>query len=179
MRGYRPGRHRPLAKMSRMPGFDLSGDPPACPLLGLALDHRTRYTFPHPAHRCHAAGSAKKIQLGHQSVVCLGASFATCERYQSWEHRLVARRSSGRPKTAGPAPGPAEGPVTDAQPHSPTVIHVVRAGDTLDRIAAAHGIMPEAIAAANALVSPAVLTAGQRLVIPRVGPTEADLARQP
>jgi LysM repeat protein len=46
------------------------------------------------------------------------------------------------------------------------VVHGVRAGDSLDRIAAAYGITPEAIAAANALVSPAAVTAGQRLVIP-------------
>lgn len=149
-----------------MAGLDQIGDPPACPLLGLALDPRTRYTFPHPAHRCHAGGSGKTIQPGHQSAVCLSTTFATCGRYQSWERRLVARGSRDRAKTAGPAPGRAVGPATDAEPRSPTVIHVVRAGDSLDRIAGAYGIAPEAIAAANALVPPAAVTAGQRLVIP-------------
>ena len=152
--------------MYQMAGLDQLSDPPACPLLGLALDPRTRYTFPHAAHRCHAAGSAKKIQRGHQSAVCLSATFATCGRYQSWERSLAARGSRDRAKTAGPAPGRAAGPATDMEPRSPTVIHVVRAGDTLDRIATAYGIAPEAIAAANALVSPAAMTAGQSLVIP-------------
>ena len=58
------------------------------------------------------------------------------------------------------------GPPTAPPGSSTTVIHVVRAGDSLARIAAAYGLTVEQIATANRLASPAEVVDGQRLVIP-------------
>ena len=58
------------------------------------------------------------------------------------------------------------GPPTAPPGSSTTVIHVVRAGDSLARIAAAYGLTVEQIATANRLAPPAEVVDGQRLVIP-------------
>jgi len=60
-------------------------------------------------------------------------------------------------------PVPKENPVTDAS-HSPTV-YVVKSGDTLSRIAKAHGTTVKAIEAANALNSDRIQV-GAELKIP-------------
>jgi LysM repeat protein len=65
-----------------------------------------------------------------------------------------ARRASGRPGQAG-------GPV---QPRS--IIHVVRAGETLSGIAVRYRVTMDAIAAANRLVNPSFIRTGQQLRIP-------------
>ena len=76
--------------MSRMARdeFDVP-DAPGCPLLGLAVDRRTRYTFPHPGHRCYASGSPTTIEPGHQSTYCLSLEFMACDRYRV-RQRLAA-----------------------------------------------------------------------------------------
>ena len=56
-------------------------DAPACPLLGLAGDPRTHFTFPHPGHRCHAMRSPGSIDARRQSTYCLSRGFTACERY--------------------------------------------------------------------------------------------------
>ena len=60
-------------------------DAPGCPLVGLALDRRTRYTFPHPGHRCHSTGTPGAIDPGRQSAYCLSLAFAACDRYVAWQ----------------------------------------------------------------------------------------------
>jgi hypothetical protein len=99
----RPARHAraqrlPAGKAPRTRGYDLFGmvssefdvpDAPGCSLLGLAVDRRTRYTFPHPGHRCHATGPPGAIEPGHQSTFCLSTSSSACVRYQAWQ-RLAA-----------------------------------------------------------------------------------------
>jgi hypothetical protein len=57
---------------------------PACPLLGLAVDPRTRFTFPHPSHRCHASRKLLTIDRGRQSGYCLSSEFANCERFRAF-----------------------------------------------------------------------------------------------
>ncbi len=128
-----------------------SPDPQACPLLGLAGDSRTHYTFPHPGHRCHADRSPGKVDLARQSSYCLSANFVSCGLYQA---REAARQRAAR--TAGPSPVSG----------MPAVIHVARAGDTLARIASAYGVTLEQLAMANGLAPNAAIRDGQRLVIP-------------
>lgn len=154
---------------------------PVCPLLGLAADRQTRFTFPHPDHRCHAIRPPAVIAPYHQSRYCLGRAFVACERYQARQHEAGASPPPQSPNTrvrppAGPsratAPGPAIAtavPQVAAEPPAADVILVFRAGDTLARIAAAYGVTVPQITAANGLASPDAVTDGQRLVIP-VGP---------
>ena len=47
-----------------------------------------------------------------------------------------------------------------------TGIHVVRAGETLSNIAAAHGVTTRALMTANGIANPNRIYLGQRLVIP-------------
>jgi len=70
--------------MRRMARVELDvPDAPGCPLLGLAIDRRTRYTFPHPGHRCYASGLPGTIEAGHQSTSCLSFEFTACDRYRA------------------------------------------------------------------------------------------------
>ena len=48
--------------------------------------------------------------------------------------------------------------------------HVVRAGETLNSIAASHGVSATALARANGITNPNMIKIGQRLVIPSGGP---------
>ena len=66
------------------PGEPDLPDAPACPLLGLAVDPRTRFTYPHPGHRCHASYKLKTIDLARQSSYCLSSGFADCERFRAF-----------------------------------------------------------------------------------------------
>ena len=132
---------------------DLS-EAPACPFLGLEANSRTRFTFPHPSHRCHAARGARTIDLARQSGYCLSSSYPACERF---------RAQLPRPGKSAGAPVPA--PARSTQ----TVVHVFRAGDSLARIASAYGIAVEQLLAANNLEGTAAVLDGQRLLIP-MGP---------
>ncbi len=132
---------------------DLS-EAPACPFLGLEANSRTRFTFPHPSHRCHAARGARTIDLARQSGYCLSASYPACERFRAQLPR--PGKSSG-----SPVPAPARS--------TQTVVHVFRAGDSLARIASAYGIAVEQLLAANNLEGTAAVLDGQRLLIP-MGP---------
>ena len=53
--------------------------------------------------------------------------------------------------------------------HAQQVVHIVRRGENLTRIAAYYGTTVQAIAQANGLWNPNYIWAGQRLVIPRGG----------
>jgi len=56
----------------------------ACPRLGLAADRRTRFTFPHPSHRCHATPTPTVIEPRQQEAYCLSPGFRACIRYGAW-----------------------------------------------------------------------------------------------
>lgn len=57
---------------------------PACPLLGLAADPATHFTFAQGDHRCHARGRPKALAPDVQASRCLTAEFASCDRYRAW-----------------------------------------------------------------------------------------------
>jgi len=124
-------------------------DAPACPFIGLAGDPATRFTFPHPSHRCSAGSKSSSVAHTHQATFCLTEGFASCDRYRSW---LAPGSKRHRPT----APGPASQPV----------IHVFRAGDSLAWIAELYGISVEQLTAANGLPTPDAAVDGQRLQIP-------------
>jgi hypothetical protein len=122
-------------------------DAPACPYLGLAADPRTRFTFPHPGHRCFAAGHAASADARRQTTFCLSLEYPSCDRYQA----------------AGPAPGreAVREPSTGT-----TFVHVFRAGDSLAGIARRYNVTVEQIAIDNRIGVTDVLPDGTRLVIP-------------
>jgi hypothetical protein len=85
-----------------MPSIELDGpDAAACPLLGLAADPRSHFTYPHPDHRCFAAKGLPTADASRQAIYCLSPGFSTCDRYQAWS----GTRGSSRPSTARPAAG--------------------------------------------------------------------------
>lgn len=74
-------------------------DAPACPLLGLVVDRDTRFTFPHPGHRCYGARQfptlrPKTIEPTYQASYCLSADFVACGRYRIWE---ISHKQDQRP----------------------------------------------------------------------------------
>ena len=97
------GQKHPKGMIPRM--ADLNNevlDAPACPLLGLDLDPRTRYAFPHSAHRCHANQSPRGIEPGRQSAYCLSLNFTACESFQGWQGQT---ESKPQPESQRSAPG--------------------------------------------------------------------------
>lgn len=68
-------------------------DSPVCPQLGLAVDRHTRYTFPHPGHRCYATAAAVVVEPSHQAAYCVSPSFVTCDRYRAWQRGTAAGRA--------------------------------------------------------------------------------------
>ncbi len=66
-----------------------------------------------------------------------------------------------------PTPAPTLTPAPTAGPPAPTpVIHVVRSGETLTRIAQAYGVTVEAVVQANHLANADSIYVGQKLIIP-------------
>src|SRR5450756_2595440 len=78
-------------------------DAPACPVLGLAVDRRTHYTFPHPGHRCFATQPPGTTGPDRQSAYCLTAGFDACDRFRVFQRRPAAGAPL-RPPTASGAP---------------------------------------------------------------------------
>jgi LysM repeat protein len=126
-------------------------DAPACPLLGLAVDARTHYSFPHADHRCDAGLPPNVVEPMRQTRYCLSADFASCDRYRGWFE-------SGAKPASSPTAVPASG--------SPAFVHVFRAGDSMARIAALYGLTVDQILEANNLAPSAPVVDGQRLRIP-------------
>ena len=60
-----------------------------------------------------------------------------------------------------------------ASPHGGPRIHIVRRGETLSGIAARYGVSMWALARVNHIYNPNLIWAGQRLVIPGLGPGPA------
>jgi hypothetical protein len=67
-------------------------DAPGCPLLGLAADPRSHFTYPHPGHRCFAKNLPAATDASRQATYCLSFDFAACDRYP----RLESPAESGR-----------------------------------------------------------------------------------
>jgi hypothetical protein len=141
-------------------------DAPACPLLGLAVDRRSHYTFPHPGHRCFATQPPGTTGPDRQSAYCLTAGFDACDRFRVFQRRPAAGAPL-RPPTASGAPFTQRGSAPSTAPaHVTTAIVVFRTGDTLARIAASYGLTIQQIVDANHLASPDAVADGERLVIP-------------
>jgi LysM repeat protein len=118
-------------------------DAPACPFLGLVVDRRSRFTYPHPGHRCFATKHPATTDARRQVTSCLSLDFAACDRYP-------AQPTSDTGSVAAPG----------------TTIHVLRAGGSLATIAARYGLTVEQIAVANGLDVNDAVADGTRLVIP-------------
>jgi hypothetical protein len=76
-------------------------DAPGCPLLGLAADRRSHFTYPHPGHRCFAKKHAATTEARRQATYCLSLNFTACDRYQAWQRRAESGRRGGTKPTAG------------------------------------------------------------------------------
>ena len=72
-------------------------NPRACPLLGLAADRGSHFTYAHPGHRCFASRRPTTPDARHQSAYCLGGPFEECDRYR---HRSAAGDPSRPPTVA-------------------------------------------------------------------------------
>ena len=144
-------------------------EPPVCPFLGLGVDRRTHYTYPHPDHRCFAKERAASTDARRQTTFCLSPDFAACDRFKARE------RKAGTPEKQGFR----SADVDDVLPGTPvpgarapgTVIYVFRVGDSLERIASTYGLTVEQIAQANGLKVNGVVAEGTPLVIPLQSPS--------
>jgi hypothetical protein len=141
-------------------------DAPVCPLLGLATDRRSHYSYPHLGHRCFAKGRPATTDAGRQATYCLSSGFSACDRYRAWRGPVASGRQREEQRPAGGVPAqPTSATATAASP-GPTVVHVLRAGDSLAAIAAADGLTEERLATANGLTLNVTVADGARLVIP-------------
>lgn len=86
-------------------------EPVTCPLLGLAHDSRTRFTFATAAHRCHAGLNPSAMDLGYQGTFCLTAAYPGCRRFRAAQ---AAGRAHG-PRTPPPSAAYAEAAGTPAR----------------------------------------------------------------
>jgi hypothetical protein len=146
--------------LSNIDGFDA----PACPFLGLAADRRTHFTYPHPGHRCFAAGGPATTDAQRQAAYCLSPQFITCERYRASESSQDRSQAASRQTVAQPTPGSSM--AAGRPPVETKVIYVFRTGDSLAKIAARYALSADQIAEANGLNVDAALADGTRLLIP-------------
>ena len=137
-------------------------DAPACPLLGLANDRRSHFTYPHPQHRCHAGGHPKGVDVARQTSYCLASDFAACERFRAWTNSAAGRAAAAE-SASGRVTASTAGPGSQA---GPTLVHVARETDSLSGLAGRYGLAAEDLASANDLAVDAELAPGQRLRIP-------------
>jgi hypothetical protein len=145
--------------MRPMDASDLSGlDAPACPLLGLAADRRSHFSYPHPGHRCFAKHHPTTTDPVRQSSYCLSPRYPTCDRFRAWQ--LVNGQATQ----------------VASQP-APTVIHVARTGETVASVAALYGLTSKDLAAANHIAEDAALVEGTRLVLASESPSKTARGR--
>jgi LysM repeat protein len=141
-------------------------DPPACPLLGLAADRRSRFTYPHPGHRCFAKGHPAAADARRQTTYCLSVDYPKCDRFRAWSSVPETKRPPGPSQPDRLVPGHANTPGTQIEASPTTVIYVFREGDSLNRIAARFDLTVGEILTANAGIQNRAPTDGTRLVIP-------------
>jgi len=141
-------------------------DVPACPLLGLAADRRSHFSYPHPGHRCFAKDRPAPTDAGRQAAYCLSLGYTRCDRYPTAQ---PPKRARERPLPLAEVPGPGVPAFR---------IHVFRAGESLAEIAADRGLTADQVARANGLTLNDVVADGARLVIP-LGPHGSDYGSDP
>lgn len=149
-------------------------DAPVCPLLGLAADRRSHFTYPHPGHRCFATEHPATTDARRQVTYCLSPGYTACDRYQARQRRPQAGEGSEPRQASREASAPPGGTPAGAVAGPGTVVHVLRPGDSLARIATAYGLTVEQIATANGLTLNDAVADGTRLVIP-LGPPAASV----
>ncbi len=90
-------------------------DAPGCPLLGLAADRRSHFTYPHPGHRCFATGRPATTDARRQATYCLSPGYTACDRYRAWqgpvESRPTPRTQATRRTRATPDAGAGSGSI--------------------------------------------------------------------
>ena len=162
--------------ISMMPDGELDGvDGPVCPLLGMASDRRSHFTYPHPAHRCFAKQHGATTDARRQLDYCLSPSFASCDRFQAREHDAPAPEKRGSAPAEGDNGFP--GATVPGSRAPEIVIYVSRVGDSLERVAATYGLTVEQIAQANGLAVDAEIAEERRLVIPLPTPSRGRSGR--
>lgn len=158
-----------------MVSIELDGlDAPACPLLGLAADRRSHFTYPHSGHRCFAKKHPATTDPRRQATYCLSPGYTACDRYQALQHRAQKGERPGRRQATREATVPPGRTSAGVAVGPGTVVHAFRAGDSLARIANAYGLTVDQIATANGLTFDAEVADGTRLVIP-LGPSVTGL----
>jgi len=83
---------------------------------------------------------------------------------------IIPRALSGTPTDGVSTPAPILPEITPV-PIATSFVHIVRAGETLESIAARYGVTVDDIAEANGLESTDLIYVDQRLIIPATGPT--------
>jgi LysM domain len=158
-----------------MTSIELDGpDAPACPLLGLAADRRSHFTYPHPGHRCFAREHPATTDARRQATYCLSRGYTACNRYQTRQRPVPAGEGlEGRQASRGGSALPGGAPAGEVAGPG-TVVHVFRVGDSLARIAGRYALTVEQIATANGLAPNVAVADGTRLVIP-LGPPAASV----
>jgi LysM repeat protein len=146
-------------------------DAPACPYLGLADDRRSHFTFPHPGHRCFARDRPTDVDARHQKLYCVSLDFIGCDRYPASQDLAVPSERPGLRTPAGQSQPQSIEASSAAGPGSTAVV-VIRAGDSLARIAARYGLTVEEVAKANGLSVDAAMADGTRLLIPLAQPSQ-------
>jgi LysM repeat protein len=149
-----------------MTSNELGGpEDPVCPFLGLAADRQSHFTYPHPGHRCFARNHPATTDARRQVKYCLSAGYEDCDRYQDGQRqRQSSQPSKARPENRGVSA--LAGAAAEAKPGVGTVVHAIRAGDSLVEVATRYGLTVGQIAAANGLNAGDVIAEGTRLVIP-------------
>jgi len=123
------------------------------------------------------AGGAEAVQPGEGTPDLMATAAAnTTLAAQAAEETPVVKtppRPTPTPTTPPPTPVPATPaptmPAPTSTPPTGQVTHVVQRGENLFRIALRYGTTVEAIASANGIANPALIYAGQELVIPSPG----------
>jgi LysM repeat protein len=93
------------------------------------------------------------------------------QKIQLQPNRLAAKAPAGKSK---PTAAPLSGALSSTDPRRPSNVceihgfHTVRSGETISRIAAAHGVSTQAILSSNNLTWSTMIFIGQKLVIPGV-----------
>jgi LysM repeat protein len=152
----------PSMVVTRRDGSDV----PACPLLGLAADRRSHFSYAHPGHRCLAQDRPVPTDASRQAAYCLSLAHTTCDRYPA---RQVPVRANEKPQPLAAPPAAV----------APTFrVHVFRVGESLPAIAADHGLTADQIALANGLSLNDSVADGARLVIP-LGPASSSYGSDP
>ena len=164
---------------------------PIGPALALLL-----ITLIHPASILHAAGMqsssealATSISNRPSPAPPVGYTYVVQPDDTLWDiaaahgisvDALVAANSQIDPRLLRPgqtlfvpAERPASAPKRPVQPSAPGYVYTVQPNDTLWGIAAAHGITVETLVAANKLIDPRRLQAGQAIFVPASPPAAA------